>query len=116
MERRTMPTSQAALQIDTTNNKPQSYPFGQTLDFLERRQEAAVLSQLRRLSETHPSWAENPSLVADLQPAWGMEPRSEFRDLSMAQIAEVMAGEQKLLESRIQRRVSESCNLELDDR
>ncbi|GEQ72424.1 hypothetical protein JCM33374_g6111 [Metschnikowia sp. JCM 33374] len=94
---------------------PRSFTREQTIDILERRQEAAVLRHLRQLNSLDPCWcvgavgavgAVGPSL-AQYHSSRPQDPfmLSEFGALSNAQIAEVMATEQKILESRLQRSI-----------
>ena len=76
---------------------PRSFTLGQTIDLLERRQEAAVLRHLRQLNATDSlcnAVTANPYTA------------NEFRKLSQAQIVEVMTCEQELLESKVQRLVT----------
>lgn len=82
---------------------------GQAIDLLERRQEAALLRFFRAQEEEALVAADDVSIFEQPRPfdctCCGSIETSEFLRLSNAQIAEVMAGEQKLLESRIRRQV-----------
>ena len=88
---------------------PRSFTLGQTIDLLERRQEAAVLRHLRQLNATDSLCnTEVRQAFADHGPAVTANPytANEFRKLSQAQIVEVMTCEQELLESKVQRLVT----------
>lgn len=70
---------------------------GQTIDLMERRQEAVVLRYIRQMGAVDDEWeaAEHDAGEQD------------FRTLSNSEIAHVMASELDVLESRLRRHVEQ---------
>lgn len=96
------------------NSVPRSFTLEQTIDLLERRQEAAVLRHLRELKVASPIWANEwgwPLACTQTPSASHPYTTGGFHALSKAEIAEVMAGEQQMLESRIRRVARRSVSL-----
>lgn len=85
----------------------------QTIDLMEKRQEAAVLRYMREITKLGDStgpWVEVELLVTSERTLARRRSMSDmeklsFRHLTNAQIAKVMAGEQNALEARLQKQV-----------
>lgn len=78
---------------DTERASVRTLTRGQTIDLMERRQEAVVLRYMRQIGKVDKRWAA----------AW-ME-KVDFRQMSKRQIVRVMATEQAVLEGELQRQV-----------
>lgn len=75
----------------------------ETIDILERRQEATVLRYIRQMSTLH----ENGQLdELWLQQDWQDEHHMDFSHLNNMEIASIMANEQKKIEWRLQRQMA----------
>lgn len=81
----------------------------ETIDIMEKRQEAAVLRYMRQISQINEKWPledvwllESSLLVTEPETV----KRENFASLNNSQIARIMASEQRMLEWRLQRQMA----------
>ncbi|SGZ56408.1 CIC11C00000003285 [Sungouiella intermedia] len=74
----------------------------ETIDIMERRQEAAVLRYIRQMSRLHEIGPLDDLWVVDVDE----EHHEDFSQLNNLQIASIMASEQKKMEYRLERQMA----------
>lgn len=75
-----------------------------TIDIMERRQEAAVLRYMRQMAKLNEHWPRDEMWLVD--GSLPFEHHENFSELTNSQIAKIMAAEQRVLEWRLQRQMA----------